>query len=161
MIDYQLQPSTRRCSVTGRELRPGERYYSVLLDEAGKFIRKDFSAEIWQGPPPAAFSFWAGKVPESSDLRRPPIDDEMLLDCFQRLEGQTDPARLNFRYVVALLLTRRRRLKFEEVVKVDGQEVLCLRCARTGARHRVVNPSLTEEEMSVVQEQVFEALGWE
>jgi hypothetical protein len=161
MTDYQLQPNTRRCSVTGRELRPGERYYSVLLDEAGKFVRKDFSAEAWQGPPPGAFGFWAGKVPASSGRQRLPIDDDMLLDCFQRLEGQTEPARLNFRYVVALLLTRRRRFKFEEVVKEDGREVLCLRCTRTGTRHRVVNPSLTEEEMAAVQEQVFEALGWE
>jgi hypothetical protein len=161
MTDYQLQPHTRRCCVTGRELQPGERYYSVLLDEAGKFLRKDFSAEAWPGPPTGAFSFWAGKVPASTGPRRLPIDDELLLDCFQRLEGQTEPARLNFRYVVALLLMRRRRFKFEEVRKEAGQEVLCLCCTRTSAHHRVINPNLTEEEIAAVQEQVFEALGWE
>jgi hypothetical protein len=161
MTDFQIQPNTRRCCVTERELVPGERFYSVLVDEAGKFVRRDFSAEAWQGPPAEAFSFWAGKVPESSGPRRQPIDDETLLDCFRRLEGQTDPPRLNFRFVVALLLTRRRRLKFEEAVKEDGREVLCLRCVRTGSRHRVLNPSLTEEETAAVQEQVFEALGWE
>src|SRR5262249_59726300 len=80
MIDYQIQPSTRRCSVTGRELRPGERYYSVLLDEAGKFIRKDYGAEAWQGPPDGAFSFWAGRVPPPPGRRRPPIDHHRSLD---------------------------------------------------------------------------------
>jgi hypothetical protein len=161
MMNFQIQPNTRRCCVTGSELRPGERYYSVLVDEAGKFVRRDFSEQAWQGPPAEAFGFWAGKVSASPGPRRQPIDDEMLLDCFRRLEGQTDPARLNFRFVVALLLTRRRRLKFEEAVQEDGREVLCLRCARTGTRHRVVNPNLTEEETAAVQEQVFEALGWE
>jgi hypothetical protein len=161
MTEYQIQPNTRRCAATGRELLPGEPYYSVLLDEAGKLVRKDYSRAAWQGPPPGAFSFWAGRIAPPQGRRRPPIDDDLLADCFQRLEGQTEPGRLNFRYVLALLLMRRRRLKFEEAEQGTDGEVLVLRCARTGARHRVVNPGLTEEELAAVQEDVFQALGWE
>ena len=161
MLDYQIQPNTRRCSATGRELQPGEKVYSVLLDEGGKFVRKDYSEEAWQGPPPGAFSFWVGRVTTNDKKRRPPIDDEVLLDCFGRLEGQQEPERVKFRYVLALLLMRRRRLKFEETQKEDSQEVLCLRCNQTGTRHQVVNPNLSEEEMASVQLDVFQALGWE
>ena len=161
MIDYQIQPSTRRCSATGRELQPGERYYSVLLEEAGKFVRKDFSLEAWQGAPEGAFSFWMGRLAPPQGKRRPPIDDEMLMECFQRLEGQLEPSRIRFRYVIGLLLMRRRRLRFEETQQDGLQEVLCLRCTRTGARHAVVNPGLTDEELATVQEDVFQALGWE
>jgi hypothetical protein len=161
MIEYQIQPNTRRCSVTGRELHPGERYFSVLLDEGGKLLRRDYSAEAWQGPPDGAFSFWVGRIAAPQGRRRPAIDDELLLDCFQRLDGQDEPGRVNFRYVLALLLMRRRRLKFEETRQEGPHEVLCLRCTRTGARHQVVNPCLTEEEMATVQEDVFQALGWE
>ncbi len=61
MIDYQIQPSTRRCCASGRELRPGERYYSVLMEEDGKFVRKDYSVEAWQGARTAPLaSGWAG-----------------------------------------------------------------------------------------------------
>jgi hypothetical protein len=161
MTDYKITASTRRCVLTGRELKPGDRFFSVLREEAGKFVRVDYSADAWQGPPPDAFSFWAGRIPTDEGRRRPPIDDELLLDCFQRLEGQDDPARVRFRYVVALFLMRRRRFRFEEAVMADGLEVLCLRCTRTGARHRVVNPGLTDEEVLTVQEEVFSALGWE
>jgi hypothetical protein len=160
MIDYHIQPSTRRCTLTGRELQPGERYYSVLVDEAGRFLRKDYSVEAWQGPPPEAFSFWMGRVAAAQGARRPSIDDELLMDCFVRLEGQLEPGRCNFRYVLALLLMRQRRLKFEEARHEDGQEVLILRCVRKGARHTVVNPGLTEEQMAAVQDEVFQALGW-
>jgi hypothetical protein len=161
MIDYQIQPNTRRCSATGRELRPGERYYGVLLEEEGKFVRKDYSVEAWQGPPEGAFSFWMGRLAPPQGKRRPPIDDEMLLECFQRLDGQLEASRVRFRYVVALLLMRRRRLKFEETWQDGPQEVLILRCTRSGARHTVINPDLTDEELATVQEDVFQALGWE
>jgi hypothetical protein len=162
MIDYQIQPSTRRCSVTGQEIHPGEHYYSVLLEEDGKFVRKDFSVEAWRGAPEGAFSFWKGRLsPPQQGKRRLPIDDEMLMECFQRLEGQLEPSRLRFRYVVALLLMRRRRLRFEQSEQDGSQEVLWLRCTRTGARHAVVNPGLTDEELETVQEDVFQALGWE
>jgi hypothetical protein len=160
MTDYQIQPSTRRCAVTGRELCPGESYFSVLLDEAGKLVRKDYSREAWQGPPDGAFSFWAARVAAPDAPRRAPIDEDLLLDCFQRLDGQTDPGKVRFRYVVALLLMRRRRFKFEEAHVAGGHEEMVLRCARTGARHRVVNPCLTDEEMATVQDDVFQALGW-
>ena len=63
--------------------------------------------------------------------------------------------------MVALLLMRRKRLRFEEARVENGQETLQLRDARTGARHQVVNPRLTEEEMAAVQEEVFKVLGWE
>ncbi len=61
MTDYQIQPNTRRCVATGRELPPGTKFYSVLLEQDGKLVRQDFSSEAWQGPPPGAFSFWAGR----------------------------------------------------------------------------------------------------
>jgi hypothetical protein len=161
VIDYQIQPSTRRCCVSGRELQVDERYYSVLLEEQGKFVRKDYSLEAWQGAPEGAFRFWMGRLAAPQGKRRQPIDDEMLLECFERLEGQLEPSRLRFRYVIALLLMRRRRLRFEETQQDGSQEVLILRCTRSGARHLVVNPGLTEEELATVQDDVFQALGWD
>jgi hypothetical protein len=161
MTEYQIQEITRRCSVSGRELQPGERFYCVLVDEGGKLLRKDYSEEAWQGPPADAFSFWAGKVPPRDENRRPKIDDELLFDCFRRLEGDNDPGRINFRYVVALLLMRRKRFKFEEAKQIDDREVLVLRCTRTREAYQVVNPRLDEQQMAAVQEEVFKVLGWE
>jgi hypothetical protein len=161
MLDYQIQPNTRRCSATGRDLKPGERYFSVLLDEEGRFVRRDYSVEAWQGPPTGAFSFWVGRIPSGETKKRPPIDDELLLDCFTRLDGETESGRVNFRFVLALLLMRRRRLKLEGSVVEEGDEVLVMRCTRSGAEHRVVNPQLTDEQIAEVQEEVFQTLGWD
>jgi hypothetical protein len=161
MTEYQIQPNTRRCAITGEELRPGEKFYTVLLDQDGKFVRQDYSSAAWTGPPEGAFSFWAGRVPAEEAERRPRINDELLLDCFVRLQGETEPGRVSFRYVIALLLMRRKRLKFDRVQMDGEQEILHLRCARTGAAYEVLNPRLTEDEMVAVQDEVFRVLGWE
>lgn len=160
MTDYQIQANTRRCSATGRELTPGERYYTALLEEGDRFVRQDFAVEAWQGPPAGAFSFWTGRVPLSSDPAKPRFDDDVLEECFQRLEGQSESSRVNFRYVVALLLIRRKRFRFEETIEDNGVEHLEISNVRTGAKHRVINPQLTDEQMAQVQQEVFHVLGW-
>lgn len=159
-MEYTIQPNSRRCALTGRELHPGERFFSALMEEDRQFVRKDFCTEAWQGPPSGTFSFWTGLVHAGNEKVKPRFDDDLLEECFQRLEGQSEQSRVNFRYVVALLLMRRRRFRYETSTMVDGIEKVTLRCLRTNAKHEVVNPRLNDEEMAQVQEEVFNVLGW-
>jgi hypothetical protein len=161
MTEYQIQANTRRCAATGRELLPGEKIYTVLLDQLGKFVRQDYAAEAWTGPPEGAFSFWVGRVPALDSTQKPPIDDDLLLECFERLEGEAQADRVQFRYIVALLLLRRKRLKFEDARTEDGVEILRLRCPRSKRLYDVVNPRLSDAEMATVQDEVFRVLGWQ
>jgi hypothetical protein len=99
-------------------------------------------------------------VAAPSEQPKPRFDDDLLEECFQRLEGQTDPGRINFRYVVALLLIRRKRFRFDRTVFEAGVEKLEVTNAKTGDKHLVVNPQLTAEQMNQVQDEVFQVLGW-
>jgi hypothetical protein len=161
MTEYQIQPPSRRCTVTGRELKPGERFFTALLEEGEQFRRQDYSSEAWTGPPANAFGFWSGRVPSADPSRRPTIDDDLLADCFQRLEGQQEPHKLSFRYVLALLLMRRKRLRFEEARVESGREIMRLRCSRTREVYEVINPGLTADQLAAAQDEVFKLLGWE
>ena len=158
-MEYDIQPNTRRCAVTGRELQPGERYYAALIEDGIQLARRDYSVEAWQGPPAGAFSFWTGRVPPPDEKPRLRFDDDLLEECFHRLEGQTDPGRVNFRYVVTLLLVRRRRFKLE-LGESDAGATMVVQHTRTGERYTVTNPQLSEEEMLQVQDEVFQVLGW-
>jgi hypothetical protein len=100
-------------------------------------------------------------VPSGQAPKRPPIDDELLVECFDRLDGEVEPNRLSFRFVLGLLLMRRRRFKLEETRQEGGQEVLVLRCLRTGVKHQVLDPKMTDEELESVQDDVFRAIGWD
>lgn len=161
MTPYQIQGPARSCNVSGRELTAGEKIYSVLFDEAGQLVRRDYAADAWPGPPEQAIAWWSGRIPASDRPRRPTINDDLLLDCFSRLGESHEPGQLKFRYVVALLLMRKKRFRFEDVIRRDGEEYMLLRDAKSAARHEVLDPHLSDDEISAVQDDVFRVLGWE
>ncbi|HEX4606980.1 MAG TPA: hypothetical protein VH092_02120 [Urbifossiella sp.] len=162
MTEYDIQGPARTCAVTGRELKTGDRFFAVLREEGGRLVRSDTAAEAWTGPPAGVVAYWAGKVPAGTDRpRKPVVNDEVLLDGFDRLAGTTDAEGLNFRYVAALLLMRRKRFKFEDVFRDPaGNDVMLVRDARGGAVHQVVDPRLTDDQITTVQTEVFRVLGW-
>ena len=162
MTEYDIGGPARTCASTGRELKPGDRFHAVLREDAGKLVRTDTAAEAWAGPPEGAIAHWAGKVPAATDKpRKPVVNDDVLVDAFDRLAGTTDPDGLNFRYVAALLLMRRKRFKFEDVFRdPSGHDVLMVRDARGGAVHQVTDPRLTDDQVAAVQAEVFRVLGW-
>ena len=63
--------------------------------------------------------------------------------------------------VLALLLLRRKRLKFDDIRRDDGQEYLQLKCGKTGTLFDVLDPQMSEPDMQSVQDEVFKLLGWE
>jgi hypothetical protein len=163
MTEYDIQGPARVCAATGRELKPGDKFFAVLTEDAGKLVRTDCAAAAWSGPPPNAVAHWVGKVPTAGQKpRKPVVNDDLLLDCFERLKDSAEPDGLNFRYVAALLLMRRKRFKFEDAVRDEqNRDVLLVRDGRGGGSHRVIDPRLTDDQIAAVQAEVFRVLGWE
>jgi hypothetical protein len=163
MTEYDIQGPARTCAATGRELKPGDRFFAVLRDDGGKLVRTDTAADAWAGPPEGAIAYWAGKVPAAAEKpRKPVVNDDVLLDAFDRLAGTADPDGRNFRYVAALLLMRRKRFKFEDVFHDEaGNDVMLVRDAGGGAVHQVIDPRLSDDQIAAVQAEVFRVLGWQ
>ena len=161
MTNYQIHRPTRICAASARELGPGEKVFSVLRDEGGQFVRSDYAADAWAGPPAGVVAWWSGRIPEAGRLATPTINDDLLVDCFEHLADTSETARQKFRYVVALLLMRRKRFKFEDARKREDRETLVVRDAKSGRRHELEDPQLTEPEMDAVRDEVFRVLGWE
>jgi hypothetical protein len=163
MTDYEIQGPARVCAATGRELKPGDRFHAVLEERDGNLARTDYAADAFPGAPAEAIAHWTGRVPASDKPRRPVINDELLLGCFERLKESADDNGRNFRYVAALLLMRKKRFRFEDVARdgTGGHDVLILKDAKSGAVHEVADPRLTDEQTAAVQAELFRVLGWE
>jgi hypothetical protein len=157
MIDYEIQRCSRRCAATDRELKSGEVCYSVLVPEGAAVVRRDYSSEAWQGPPENAIASWKSTLvdPHAGRLHWAPND--VMLNYFERLIE--DPAAEDARYVLALLLVRRRVLRLEAKEKDStGRDVLVMHCGRNEANYRVAEASPTPERVSQIQQQLAELL---
>ncbi len=77
------------------------------------------------------------------------------------LAEETDPEKVRFRYVVALLLLRRKQLQFENTRHDGEQDYLQLKCSKTGNLFEVLDPHLSDSDIAGVQEEVVKLLGWE
>lgn len=151
---------TRVCAATGRELLPGEPFVASLRATPTGYARADFAADAWPGPPPGCVAHWPGTVPAATGVKSPGFPEATLADWFAQLAGDPDPAKTNVRYVVALLLMRKKRLKFEDAKSGAAGAWLVVRDAKTGARYEVADPKLGPAELAEVEAEVARVLGW-
>jgi hypothetical protein len=135
-MEYEIERFTRRCAASGRELGPGEEYYSVLVAEGATLRRYDYAAEAWQGAPAECIGWWKARVPDPRNRRKHWAPSEVMLMCFDDLVEK--PGQEDMLYVLALLLVRRRIMLLEEIRRDPlGREVLILHCPRREATYRV------------------------
>ena len=136
MMEYEIERSTKCCAATGREFAPGEEFYSALIADGAELKRCDYSVQAWQGPPPGALGWWKSQMPGKNARRAHWAPNEILLNFFDELA--TQPDKQDMRYVLALLLVRRRVMRMEEEQRDDaGGERLLLYCPRRNAQYEV------------------------
>lgn len=153
MVEYDIQRCTRKCAATNRELKPGESVYSVLVVEGAQIVRRDYSGEGWPGPPETSLGWWKSTIEGSGTRKLHWAPHEVILHYFEQLEG--DPTRADLRYVLALLMVRRRIVRSEGTESdASGQETLKLFCPRNETEYRVpvVLPGTSERAEAIQQE---------
>jgi hypothetical protein len=136
-LDYEIQKSTRHCTRTGRELKPGETFYSVLIADGSRVVRQDFAAEAWAGPPEGSLGSWKSQVPHLATNKVHWAPNDVMLELLEQWEH--DPLKVESRYVLSLLMARRRILRLEETETNElGQEVSVLYCPRRETTYHVL-----------------------
>src|SRR5215216_206792 len=120
LLDFEVQRCTRCCAATERALEPGDECYSVLEIAGADVVRKDYSPEAWKGAPDTAFGWWKSRVPEPTAKKIKLAPNEVLLELFDQLADKSEQQDL--RYVLALLLVRRRVLRVDVTNKSPHEE---------------------------------------
>ncbi len=148
MTEYEVSRTTGRCHATGRELLEGESFHSAIFETVEGFERRDFCLDAWQGPPEGAMCHYQTKLPPKEAARKKLfVDDDVLINFFQRMAETTDATKLRFRFVLSLILLRKRHLKYEKTIREEGREFWEMRLMRDKSVQRVFNPSLDEKEI--------------
>jgi len=159
MDEWEIDKPLGQCYGTGKKIDYGEEYFAALVETEDGFERRDFCADYWQEQKPAVFCYWKSKLPQPGAKKQMFVDDEMLMAFFERLGKETEQEKVNFRFVLAMILMRKRRLKYDSSKMEDGKEVWRLRIVGGDKEFvEVVNPHLDEEQITQLQSQVGEIL---
>jgi len=165
--DYRVAPPTGRCAATDQPLEPGSTCIATLVerDEDDGFDRLDYSMEAWESGarPERLFSYWKTTVPESEQRRKLLVDDAVLMDLFERLSDDTREQRQAFRFVLALILMRKRLLKFIGRAETKEGEPERWQLRPKGSDPddppmEVTNPNLTDDDVRELTDQLSEIL---
>ncbi|MDX1964557.1 MAG: hypothetical protein SFX18_15505 [Pirellulales bacterium] len=138
MFEFELQHRTRNCFATGQELAAGETYFTVLLRQGAQIERRDYSVAGWNGPPTECVAWWKAQVPLPTATTKPRwAPNEVLLKFFEDLAGR--PEQADLRYVLTLLLIRRRLLRLESSERdAQGIERLRVHCPRLDCEFEIL-----------------------
>jgi len=156
--DWEIKSRAHGCARTGREFAEGEFFYTLLFREGEGFRREDLCEEAWadRNDNIEPFSFWRSKYepPTPPPPEALPKDDaEGLL---RRLIAEQDPATVNARYILALMLERKKLLRPMESQDAD---ILVYEHLESGDTFVLTNPHLSFEQIPEVQREVSELLA--
>ena len=169
MAQWDVAKTLGVCAGCSQTLQPRQEYYAALVEETGNspeapeqqtngFVRRDYCDACWERFAPEVFCFWKTHLPQPQEKQRLLVDDAVLLDIFERLAGTDERAKINFRFVLALILMRKRILKYRQTDYRNGQEFWVMGQVREQTRHEVLNPNLDDAQIEEVSEQLSSIL---
>jgi hypothetical protein len=157
VLDFDVQRFSRVCAVTQRELVPGDAFYSVLIRDGGGVVRQDIFSDAWTGPPDECLGWWKSEVPDPKNKKLQWAPHDVMLHYFAETEDKLDQK--DVRYVLTLLMVRRRIFRLEETeTNADGREEMILFCPRTENEHRVEVVSVGQQRAREIQELLAQLL---
>ena len=157
MADWEIDRPVGVCQGTGEKIEYGQDYYATLMETEEGLKRHDFCLDYWESEKPEVFCYWKSRLVEPDKKKRIFVDDEMLMSFFVRLGEETDQQKINFRFVLLLILMRKRRLKYDSSRAKDGREMWRMRVVG-GDFIEVENPHLNEDQIEQMSSQLGEIL---
>ena len=161
--EWSIQTRNDHCAVTGRPFDDGEFFYTLLFDEKEGFRREDLSVAAWEERPidaPQPFSLWRSKFEMPPPPPPEPLAKETAEDLLRKYMADASPGLANARYILAVMLERKRLLKeVENRTGNNGELLRIYEHVKTGEVFVVPDPQLRLDQIGGVQEQIAAQLG--
>ncbi len=160
--EWNIQSRAQQCAATGRPFEKGERVFSALYWREGQYQRVDLCTAAWNArndniePLSAWQTDFVPPPPPEAETTLHKDDAESLL---RRLVAENQPATRNARYILALMLERKKVVRQIERQRQEGQSILVYEHLPSGEVWLIEDPDLKLNELSAVQDEVAHLLG--
>lgn len=161
--DWTIQSRGHQCSATGRPFVEDEIFYTLLFDETSGYRREDLCEEAFKARPADAvqpFSFWRTKYTPPPPAAPETLGKQTAEDLLRTYMAAETPQHANARYLLAVMLERKRILKEVQVKRADdGSRIRIYERAVTGEVFVIPDPELKLEELGSVQDELAALLS--
>jgi hypothetical protein len=159
MSDWQIKSRSSCCARKATPFAEGDPIYTLLFRDQNGFTREDISEAAWLEAKDSVqpYSFWRSKYEPPPPAPAPPasLAKESAETLLRRLIEEARPDLTNARYVVALMLERKRILKQVDSRNENDEKVLIYEHTKTGEVFFIPDPQLKLDQLDAVQAEVY------
>lgn len=159
---YEVSRPHGKCAKCESVIEAGSKLMALLRETPAGFERLDICLSCWPNVDRGdALGFWQTVMPKAEQKKKIFVDDEVLCGLFERLAGATEPAKINFRFVLGLILMRKRMIVYEGSRRDGETEFWVVRFRGREDKLDLLNPRLDESQVMDVSKQLGEILNEE
>ena len=147
------------CVACARTFEVGETFRAYLYEAESGYARRDYCLGCTPPSEPVPLGSWKTRRPQPIEGKALRFDAEAIYTFFERLEDATEPRQVQFRFVLALLLWRKKVLVLEHTHESDGAEYWEFHAPKLNVTHRVERPTLDEQQLEDLSNQLEQLLA--
>jgi hypothetical protein len=161
LSEWEIKARSRHCARTQETFENGATIFTLLFRERAGFRREDISEKAWELVKESVepFSFWKSKFQAAPPAAPEAMPKESVEELLRRLVTEDLPEHLNARYVLAILLERKRTLKQVDVRETAEDKILIYEHVKTGEAFIIQDPRLRLDQLDSVQEEIYSLLA--
>jgi hypothetical protein len=163
--NWSIRSRAHECALTGRPFEDGESFHTAIYFDPAEngYVRRDVCADAWsqeiqERKPVASWKTIYQKV--IAEARPEIAPKESAQELLQRFIEEGDPMTENARYILALMLERKRQIVQTAEKEVDGAKMLFYENKKTGEIFIVRDPELKLDEIAQMQDEVATILAF-
>ncbi len=160
--DFNIARPGSLCTACQRPIEPGQEIVATVRDDSDELVRRDFCTGCWSNElaqDPNVVGVWRTRIPQPPEKKKLLVDDSILVNLCERLAGTDAPAKINFRYVLALVLWRKKLLVYDRMQKLnDGSEVWKMHFKGSDQVHEVIDPKMDDLKIAEVSGQLSQIM---
>ena len=164
--NWNIKSRSHQCFATGEKFTDGEAIVATIFpdpEDVDRFERHDFSERGWADRPdsePSPFSSWHTTYEAPVKEEKPEVvEKESAESLLRRLVEEDEPHTENTRFILAIMLERKKQLKQIEVNHTGHSRLLIYEHDKSGEVFIVKDPELKLDEVDQVQQEVSDLLG--
>jgi hypothetical protein len=159
---YDIGKPHGLCAVTQQPIASGTKFIAALRETPAGLERLDISLPAWESfDRKNLLAFWQGVMPEANKKPKMFVDDTVLCELFERLSDADEPAKVSFRFVLGLILMRKRLLAYDTTRTEAGREIWRVKMKGREQPLDMVDPKLNEDQLGDVTQQLGQILNSE